>query len=102
MRVLEGRLALLIAGVCLIFASSAIAAHRVAEAAGSIASGETHTCAVTEAGTVKCWGLNGNAQLGDGTGIDSTVRVDVGGDGTLLEHVRAVAAGYLHACAALD
>src|SRR5690606_4392283 len=31
------------------------------------ATGDEHTCAVVENGTVKCWGLNDNGQLGDGT-----------------------------------
>ncbi len=33
----------------------------------SIAAGEVHTCAITNAGTVKCWGLNWGGRLGLGT-----------------------------------
>jgi alpha-tubulin suppressor-like RCC1 family protein len=36
-----------------------------------IAVGWGHTCVVTEFGAVKCWGLNGSGQLGDGTWTDS-------------------------------
>jgi alpha-tubulin suppressor-like RCC1 family protein len=35
--------------------------------ATTVASGRTHTCAVRSGGTVRCWGHNGDGQLGDGT-----------------------------------
>jgi alpha-tubulin suppressor-like RCC1 family protein len=43
----------------------------------SIAVGWGHTCVVTELGVVKCWGLNGSGQLGDGTWADSKVPLTV-------------------------
>jgi alpha-tubulin suppressor-like RCC1 family protein len=68
-----------------------------------LASGWAHTCALLENGTVKCWGLGDNGQLGDGQeyGYDftdhpgSAVPVDVIG----LTGVTEIAAGGVHSCA---
>jgi alpha-tubulin suppressor-like RCC1 family protein len=62
----------------------------------ALASGSAHTCAVTAAGGVKCWGENDMGQLGDGTLADRTAPVDVSG---LASGVAAVAAGREHTCA---
>lgn len=61
----------------------------------SITSGYAHTCALTVAGKVMCWGGNGAGELGNGSNADSWVPVSVSG----LSDVIAIAAGGLHTCA---
>lgn len=62
----------------------------------AIAAGSQHTCALTTAGRVKCWGHNGEGQLGDGTTVHRPVPVDVVG---LRGGVADVAPATAHTCA---
>ncbi len=61
----------------------------------SIAAGGGHSCAVLANGTVRCWGLNTDGQLGYGERLGTPVAVPgVAG-------ARAIAAGPAHTCAVL-
>jgi len=61
----------------------------------AVTAGEYHTCALTKAGTVACWGINNNGQLGDGTDNSTVAPVAVQG----LTGVVAIVAGHYHTCA---
>jgi alpha-tubulin suppressor-like RCC1 family protein len=64
-----------------------------------IDAGWSHTCALSEAGRVKCWGRNRNYQLGDGTRKN---RYTPGRVSNLERDVTSIAAGLWHTCALMD
>ncbi len=76
--------------------------------AKAISAGVDYTCAILENGSVKCWGYNGDGQLGlgdtDNRGDNtseigsSLLAVDLGSGYT----AKAISAGKLHTCAILD
>ncbi len=61
-----------------------------------IAVGSTHSCALLNNGSVKCWGKNGAGELGDGTTSDRTSPVSVVG---LPSDIKAISAGGSNTCA---
>ena len=60
-----------------------------------LALGAGHSCAIMPDRTVRCWGANGYAQLGDGTKQDRHNPVPIAG----LQDVAQISGGYTHTCA---
>jgi alpha-tubulin suppressor-like RCC1 family protein len=65
----------------------------------AIATGGTHSCALTDAGSIWCWGWNASGQLGNNSTTDSLVPVQVTG---LTSGATRVTAGHSHTCAVVS
>ena len=63
--------------------------------ATAVSVGLNHSCALLADGTVKCWGSNQDGILGDGTGVDNFLPVQVLG----LSGVLSITSGDYHNCA---
>ncbi len=64
-----------------------------------LSAGGSHTCVVVSSGSVLCWGINQDGELGDGSLDARNVPVVVGGlSGEAIE----VASGNFHTCALLE
>jgi len=61
----------------------------------SLATGYAHSCAVTDAGLVKCWGYNSQGELGIGSTTDSAVPVQIAS----LSDIALISAGNQFTCA---
>ncbi|RLT20932.1 MAG: hypothetical protein DWI30_08640, partial [Chloroflexi bacterium] len=81
--------------------------------ATAIQSGSNHTCAILDNGSVKCWGYNGEGQLGQGDMENRgdgpnemgayLLKVDLGTDGLGNDHTaKKISVGFNHSCAILD
>lgn len=60
-----------------------------------ITGGGSHSCALLDNGTAKCWGHNFPGKLGDGTTSPRAIPVPVVG----LDHAIGIEAGLIHTCA---
>ena len=99
------RTALLLLTVCALVALTAgLLAPRPrpvrADGAAAISSSGNHTCVLSDAGGVRCWGANTVGEVGDGTtSTRRRVPTEVVG---LQSGVKAISAGGAHSCALLD
>jgi alpha-tubulin suppressor-like RCC1 family protein len=78
---------------------SPVTVSSLTDPAVAIAAGESHTCALVASGTVRCWGLNSNGQLGDGTTTTRLTPVTVPGVVNAIAIAAGGTLGASHTCA---
>lgn len=66
--------------------------------AASIVAGDSHTCALMNDSSMKCWGANTDGQIGDGTTSMRVFPTSVNGT----ENAQSIDAGGSHTCAILN
>ena len=68
----------------------------ITDASNSISVGGNHACSLTQTGGVKCWGDNGNGQIGDGTSTNRSVATSVTGisNATSISVTQSSSGGY--------
>jgi len=64
----------------------------------AISAGYTHSCALLSGGTAKCWGFNGDGELGNGKTTNSATPVPV----KVITNAIAISAGNDYTCALLS
>ena len=73
-----------------------VAVHGFTKGGMALGAGGYHACAVTIKRAVKCWGYNGDGELGDNTTTSATKPVAAY---RLTKRVKAIAYGDIHGCA---
>ena len=70
----------------------------------AVTASTSFTCALLATGRVKCWGYNGDGELGDGTTTDRSLPTDVlvSLGGSPLTGVSSITSGTEHMCGLLD
>jgi cysteine-rich repeat protein len=76
--------------------SRPVTAFGITSGAVAVSAGGFHTCALLGTGAARCWGLNGNGQVGDGSTEMRNAAVQVLG---LTSGVAQVSTGAFHSCA---
>jgi alpha-tubulin suppressor-like RCC1 family protein len=64
----------------------------------AVSAGFDYSCALSSNGTIKCWGYNGEGELGNGSFTDSSSPVQVSG----ITDATAISAGNDHTCALIS
>ena len=72
-----------------------VAVNNLTSGVTAIAAGSSHTCALTSAGEVQCWGRNDEGQLGDSSSVRHLTPSTVSG---LTSKVTALVTGFGHTC----